>query len=90
MTTFLFVRGLDPITLHDSESFNKVRARINQAKTGTNHLGEPDPKAKKTPLHKLTFHTEDGGRCSFDPEHVIGCGSDEWSDKDAQSEDDDE
>lgn len=91
MSTYLMVQGTDPIELHESESFNKVRGRVNRALTGTNHLKEKaDDKERATPLNVLSFHTAEDGRVAVNPEKVIGVGSDEWSDKREGSEDDDE
>ena len=78
MTTFLFVQGLDPVELAEEESFNKVRARGNQALTGVNGKGESD---RTNPMHKLTFFTAEGGRISVNPEKFIGVGSDSRTDK---------
>lgn len=100
MTTFLFVQGMDPIELAPGESFNKARARANQALTGTDHKGNADPNAKKRPMHKLTFKTvvpdadnEDDftiGRISINPEKFIGVGSDEERDAGGGDDEDDE
>lgn len=83
MTTFLFVQGLDPVELADDESFNKARARGNQALTGTNGKGDRDP---TQPMHKLSFATADGGRISVNPEKFIGVGSDLPNDKKTEEE----
>lgn len=94
MTTFLFAQGMEPVALAPDESFNKARGRGNQAITGTNHLGNPDPDAKKKPMNKLTFKTqdEDGniGRIAINPEKFIGVGSDEEKDAGSSRDDDDE
>lgn len=99
MSTYLLVQGMDPVELAPGESFNKARARGNQALTGTNHVGDPDPKAKKQPLHKLTFKTiirdDEGdelaiGRISINPEKFIGVASDEERDAGSAADEEDE
>lgn len=86
MTTFLFAQGLDPVELAEDESYNKARARGNQALTGTDGKGERD--ASK-PMHKLSFKTATGGRISINPEKFIGVGSDEPDDKKSSTTEDD-
>lgn len=81
MSTFLFVQGLDPVTLSEGESFNKVRHRANKAiqqkidyENGNIESSDFDP------AHQLSFKTvdEEGniGRISINPEKYIGVGSD--------------
>lgn len=79
MTTFLFVRGLDPVEVE--ESFNLVRQRINEVVTGTDRDGsKAEDKVRNRPLHKVTFKTAEGGRIAISPENIIGVGSDEERD----------
>ncbi len=85
MATFLFVQGLDPVELADSETFNKARGRGNQALTGTNSKGQKDETVRLKPMHALSFKTAEGGRISINPEKFIGVGSD--TEKDSASDD---
>lgn len=94
------------VELHEDENFNKVRSRINQALTGSNHQGEKETneKHRHRPLNKLTFFTDMGdgekGRIAVNPEKIIGIMSDEEKDpgnvrdetdvEDDEEEDDDE
>jgi hypothetical protein len=85
MTTFLIIRGIDPVEVE--ESFNLVRQRVNEAVTGTQRDGsKADDKVRNRPLHKLTFKTVDGGRIAPVPENILAVGSDEA--RDAGGEDD--
>lgn len=84
MSTFLFIRGLDPVELE--ESFNMVRQRVNEVVTGTDRDGsKAEDKVRNRPLHKVTFKTvqEDGstGRIAVSPENIIGVGSDTEKDQ---------
>jgi hypothetical protein len=81
MTTFLFAQGLDPVTLADSESFNKVRHRANRAMQQKIDYENGNLEAANfDPAHQLSFKTvdEEGniGRISLNPEKYIGVGSD--------------
>jgi hypothetical protein len=85
MTTFLIIRGIDPVEVQ--ESFNLVRQRVNEAVTGTQRDGsKADDKVRNRPLHKLTFKTLDGGRIAPVPENILAVGSDE--ERDVGGEDD--
>lgn len=80
------------ITLHQSESFNKVRHRCNQAKKliidyENGNLDGEGKGEKFQPFHLLSFRTEDDGRVAVDPAKVISVVSDEP--KDTGNEDDD-
>jgi hypothetical protein len=86
VTTFLIVRGIDPIEVE--ESFNLVRQRVNEAITGTSRDGsKAEDKIRNRPLHKLTFKTTDGGRIAPVPENILAVGSD--TEKDAGGDDED-
>lgn len=78
MSTFLFVRGLEPVELEDN--FNLVRQRLNEVLTGTNRDGSEDNSNK--PMQKVSFKTAEGGRIAVVPEHIIGVGSDTRTDSD--------
>lgn len=69
------------VELHESESFNKLRHRLNQAKKLIIDYenGNIDGKTKGEefqPFHLLSFRTADDGRVSVDPQKIIGVVSD--------------
>lgn len=80
MATTLHVQGAD-IELDESESFNKLRHRLNKAfkqkvdYENGNIDGETEGQ-KFDPFHTLSFATEGGGRISVNVEKVIGISSD--------------
>jgi hypothetical protein len=78
VSTFLFVRGMEPIEVE--ESYNLVRQRLNEVVTGTNRDGTEDD--SKRPLHKVSFKTVEGGRVAIVAEYLIGVGSDVQKDED--------
>lgn len=85
MTTFLFCNGLDPVTLADEESFNKVRKRLTDAKKNVidyenGNINGVDKGQKFEPFHLVSFQTDAGGRISIDPLKIIGVGSTEPKD----------
>jgi len=95
MACTLIVRGGE-IELHESENFNKIRHRLNQArklsedyKNGSISGKGEDDGQKFEPFHLLTFRTADDGRFSGDIENVFGVLSDEPRDG-AGREDEDE
>lgn len=84
MATELIVQG-GSITLHESESFNKVRHRLNRAKKmiidyENGNIDGTTKGEKFEPFHELSFRTEEDGRVSVDPAKVIGVTSDEPKD----------
>jgi hypothetical protein len=76
VSTYLMVRGLDPIELDEDESFNRVRQKVNQAVTSTYRNG----KDAARPLHEVTFFTADGGRIAPVPYLIQAVGSDQRKD----------
>lgn len=76
MATYLFIRSMEPVVVE--ENYNLVRQRLNEVITQTNRDGSPDESNR--PMHKVSFHTIEGGRIAIVPEHIIGVGSDEHSD----------
>lgn len=84
----LLVQG-GSIELHESETFNKLRHRLNKAKkmvidyengnidgvTKANKDNGTDSEVFE-PFHVLTFRTADDGRVSVDPQKIIGVVSD--------------
>jgi len=98
MTCTLLVRGGE-IELHDSESFNKVRQRLNRArklsedyKNGTISGDKESGNGAQAfePFHLLSFRTSDGGRLAVDIENTIGVLSDQYKDIKTDEEDEDE
>lgn len=88
MSTYLMIRGMEPVELDEDESFTKVRSRVNQVLTATNRDGDDEEgKEAARPLHKLTFKTADGGRIApvIAPEeqggNLLAIGSDTATDK---------
>lgn len=80
MATTLHIQGAD-IELDESESFNKVRHRLNKAAKqkidyeNGNIDGVTDGQ-KFDPFHTLSFATDGGGRFSANVEKIIGVSSD--------------
>lgn len=94
MGTELIVQG-GSIELHESETFNKARHRLNRAKKlvidyENGNIDANSKESKFEPFHILSFRTADGGRGSFDPVKVIGVVSTEAKDVVGASEDDDD
>jgi hypothetical protein len=84
MATEIIVQG-GSIELHESESYNKARHRLNRAKKliidyeNGNIDGNSDGQ-KFEPFHILSFRTAEDGRVSIDPAKVMGVTSDEPKD----------
>lgn len=90
MATELIVQG-GSIALHESETFNKARHRLNQAKKmiidyENGNIDGTTKGEKFEPFHKLSFRTEEDGRVSIDPMKVIGITSDEPKDVGGEEE----
>lgn len=88
MATTLHVQGAD-IELHEDETFNKARHRLNRAlrQLEDYRQGNIDGDAegqKFEPFHQLSFKmangTAEGGRITVSVEKVIGVSSDEPKD----------
>lgn len=85
MSTTIHLAGAD-IQLHDSETFNKARHRLNRAQKLIEDykLGNVSADEDFEPYHLLSFKmendTEEGGRISVNVEKVIGISSDEPKD----------
>lgn len=85
MSTTIHLAGGD-ITLHESESFNKARHRLNRAQKLMEDyaLGNVSADDDFEPYHILSFRmdtdTEEGGRISVNVEKVIAISSDEPKD----------
>ncbi len=79
----LIVQG-GSIALHESESFNKARHRLNAAKKliidYENGNIDGSGNEKFQPFHRLSFRTEADGRVAVDPAKVIGVMSDDPKD----------
>lgn len=98
MTVTLHVQGAD-VQLHESESFNKARHRLNQAQRqledyrNGNIDGESSGQ-KFNPYHVLSFRMatedDDGGRISVNVEKIIAITSDEPKDVGGGSDNDEE
>lgn len=99
MATHLIVQGGE-IELHESESFNKARHRLNKAKKlvidyENGNIDGNSKDEKFDPFHQLSFRTAftdddypDGGRISVDPVKVIGVRSDDHKDLGGGSDED--
>jgi hypothetical protein len=89
MTCTLIVRGAE-IELHESESFMKVRQRLNRArKLAEDYKNGAVGGEKKDfePFHVLTFRTSDDGRIAVDIENTIGVLSDTAKDVGGRNDD---
>lgn len=85
MSTFLLIRGMEPVDV--DASYNLVRHRVNQALTGTNQDGsKAEDVVRNRPLHKLSFRTTEGGRIAIAPDYIIGVGSDTEKDEGGEEE----
>lgn len=85
MSTFLLIRGMEPVEV--DASYNLVRHRINQALTGTNQDGsKAEDVVRNRPLHKISFKTMEGGRIAIAPDAIIGVGSDTEKDEGGEEE----
>jgi hypothetical protein len=91
MATELIVQG-GSIELHESETFNKVRHRLNKAKKLTIDYenNNVDASSKFEPFHMLSFRTAEGGRVSVDPVKIIGVTSDVAKDVGGGADEDDD
>jgi hypothetical protein len=101
MGVWLLVQGGEPVELHESESFNKVRRRLNDARKRVidydNGNIDGESKGQKfDPYTILSFATvneddEDShGRISIGWDRVIGVVSDEPKDVGSSRDDDDD